>query len=368
MRAMPAQQSRLCASAGRAKKASQLLLPLQRLSDLLLLTSLRPISRVEVDSLKSRIQSLESMLRSQSGTAPSTSMSPPAQSDQSGTGPSAEWSPGALHEGREASLLDPTEPNGKQSTSHHNDYVNPSQAAQPNRYPNSRPHVTFSPDRGGGSSGSPSDSRLVDIMSEGPSKNLIDRLISSSHSVVYDPSSGRLRHSCPIIGFHQFSGTSPDNATAGSREQDRRVERVLRELSADTHDHLMECFWSYYDPVMQVVDRKVFEEDRRMGGALTYSGFLHICILAMGYRYADVKRPDIQKLTLPNKVSTLHREAKYLVEFEFEKPGGIPSVQALLILGQLECGSGRDPVGSMYAGTTFQTHFIYGRSLPRRKT
>jgi hypothetical protein len=194
------------------------------------------------------------------------------------------------------------------------------------------------------------DSPLVELMPEGPSKALIDRLISPSDSALYDRSSGRLRPSCPIIAFHQFSELTPSVATGNSREQDRRVERLLRELDTETHDHLLECFWLYYDPVMQVVDRKVFEEDRKRGNGLTYSGFLHICILAMGYRYADPKRADIQKLTLQNKESTLHREAKYLVEFEFERPGGIPSVQALLILGQLESGCGRDAVGWMYAG------------------
>jgi len=102
---------------------------------------------------------------------------------------------------------------------------------------------------------------------------------------------------------------------------------------------------------MQVVDRAVFEEDMKIGGeSLAYSGFLHICILAMGYKYADTTRPDIQRLSLGNKESTLHKEAKYLVEYEFEKPGGIPSVQALLILGQIETGCGRDAIGWMYAG------------------
>jgi hypothetical protein len=147
--------------------------------------------------------------------------------------------------------------------------------------------------------------------------------------------------------------------TISSREQNRRVERILRELNPETHDHLMECFWSYYDPVMQVVDRVVFEEDRKAGGGLTYSGFLHICILAMGYRYADTTRSDIRKLAQANKESTLHQEAKYLVEFEFEKPGGIPSVQALLILGQLESGSGRDSVGWTYAGIVPQSSPVF---------
>jgi hypothetical protein len=35
---------------------------------------------------------------------------------------------------------------------------------------------------------------------------------------------------------------------------------------------------------------------------------------------------------------------------ELERPGGIPSVQAFLLLGDLECGIGRDNTGWMYAG------------------
>lgn len=200
-------------------------------------------------------------------------------------------------------------------------------------------------------SGNSMTATLADTMTEGPMKTLIDRLTSTDRSVQYDPVSGTLRLTGPTVTLHQFSEADRPLTTTASNEQHRRVERILRELSPATHDHLIESFWSYYDPVMQVVDREVFDEDRIAGGGLTYSGFLHICILAMGYRYADTTRPDIRKLSLANKESTLHREAKYLVEFEFEKPGGIPSVQALLILGQLESGSGRDSIGWTYAGT-----------------
>jgi hypothetical protein len=54
-----------------------------------------------------------------------------------------------------------------------------------------------------------------------------------------------------------------------------------------------------------------------------------------------------------DRESDLHREAKYLFEYELEKPGGIPSVQALLILGDLECGVGRDNTGWMIGGIQF---------------
>jgi hypothetical protein len=289
-----------------------------------------------------------SSLNDQSGAAPSNAVASHTLPNPSERTPSIDMSSQDFHNARP---LATTESHENQSDVRHGDY------RQHNLAPNlemgsiASSNIICSPpcQREGSSSNSP-ESPLADIMSDGPSKVLIDRLTSTDHSFQYDPSSGRLRLSGPTIAFHQFSEMSRNHTTTSSREQNRRVERVLRELNSETHDHLMECFWSYYDPVMQVVDRELFEEDRRAGGGLTYSGLLHICILAMGYRYADTRRPDIQKLALANKESTLHREAKYLVEFEFEKPGGIPSVQALLILGQLESGSGRDSVGWTYAG------------------
>ena len=70
----------------------------------------------------------------------------------------------------------------------------------------------------------------------------------------------------------------------------------------------------------------------------------------MGYRGADMDRDDMKKISLGNRESTLHREAKYMLDIELERPGGIPSVQALLLLSDLECGVGRDNTGWMYSG------------------
>jgi hypothetical protein len=70
----------------------------------------------------------------------------------------------------------------------------------------------------------------------------------------------------------------------------------------------------------------------------------------MGYRFADCSRPDMQRITVAPRESWLHREAKYMLDFELERPGGITSVVALLILGDLECGVGRDNLGWLYAG------------------
>ena len=139
-----------------------------------------------------------------------------------------------------------------------------------------------------------------------------------------------------------------------SREQTKRTDKIIRALPPEVYDYLMELYWSSYNSVLHVVHRKAFEEDKENGGTQNYSGFLNICLLAMGYRFADPNRPETQKIGVWDRESDLHREAKYLFEYELEKPGGIPSVQALLILGDLECGVGRDNTGWMIGGMSLR--------------
>ncbi|KAJ5697829.1 hypothetical protein N7488_011513 [Penicillium malachiteum] len=110
---------------------------------------------------------------------------------------------------------------------------------------------------------------------------------------------------------------------------------------------------------------KAFEEGKDAGAGPFYSGFLHIYILAAGYRFADKQRPDMLSLTLPDRESMLHREAKYMLDYEMERPGGIPFIGALLLLGDLEVGCGRDNVGWLYSGMACRLCFDIGLHLDR---
>lgn len=149
-------------------------------------------------------------------------------------------------------------------------------------------------------------------------------------------------------------------------EQARRAEKIIRTLPLETHDYLMGLFWEHYNAVLHVVHEEAFNEDRENGRTQFYSGFLHICILAMGYRYSDKTRADMQRVALPDRESTLHREAKYMLDLELERPGGIPSVAALLILGDSEVAVGRDNVGWMYAGMAMRLCYDIGLHLDSR--
>jgi hypothetical protein len=142
------------------------------------------------------------------------------------------------------------------------------------------------------------------------------------------------------------------------------IPLLIRDLSPETHDCLMELFWSCHNLVFHIVHKDAFYDDLEQGGTQFYSLFLHICMLAMGFRYADKGRPDIQRLAM-NTVSghissTLHMKAKSLAKVELEKPGGIPSIQAFILLGDLECMTGRDDTGWMFAGMSFRLVFDVG--------
>jgi hypothetical protein len=190
---------------------------------------------------------------------------------------------------------------------------------------------------------------------------MVSRLLSTRGHLSFDQLSGRLRYFGPTTNCHVHSelGNTME-ANGESTEQARRAEKIIRSLPLETYDYLMELFWQCYNPVIHVLHQEAFNEDREAGRTQFYSGFLHVCVLAMGFRSADKTRPDIQRISCPGMESTLHREAKYMLDAELERPGGIPSVVALLLIGDLECGVGRDNIGWLYAGLAVRLAFDIG--------
>jgi hypothetical protein len=201
-------------------------------------------------------------------------------------------------------------------------------------------------------------------------EGILSRLLSTRGHLSFDQISGRLRYYGPTVNSHIYSELEVDDAKSSREtgEQARRAEKVIRTLPMETHDYLMDLFWQHNNSVLHVVHQEAFHEDREAGRTQYYSGFLHICILAMGFRFADKSRADMQRIALPDRESTLHREAKYMLDLELERPGGIPSVAALLILGDSEVGVGRDNVGWMYAGMAMRLCYDIGLHLDSRQS
>lgn len=195
----------------------------------------------------------------------------------------------------------------------------------------------------------------------------VHKLLSTRGHLSFDQLAGRARYFGPTTNCHIYSDVTAgmEESRRQAKEQERRTQRVLSALPQATHDYLLNHFWEYYNSVIHVIHREAFEEGRKAGGGPFYSGFLHICILATGYRFADKQRPDIVSISLPGRESTLHREAKYMLDYEMERPGGIQSIAALLLLGDLEAGCGRDNVGWLYSGMAYRLCFDVGLHLNR---
>ncbi|KEF53682.1 uncharacterized protein A1O9_10082 [Exophiala aquamarina CBS 119918] len=202
------------------------------------------------------------------------------------------------------------------------------------------------------------------------SSSMVSKLLSTTGHLSFDQLSGRLRYFGPVANCHIHSElkAQSEDANRQALEQQRRAEKAIRSISFDTHDYLMSLFWDHYNSVLHVIHQAAFEEEMESGARRFYSGFLHVCVLAMGYRFADKKRPDMIRISLPDKENTLHREAKYMLEYEIEQPGGIPSIVALLLLGDLEAGVGRDNLGWLYAGMANRLCFEIGLHLDTTNT
>ena len=201
-------------------------------------------------------------------------------------------------------------------------------------------------------------------------QSMVKRLLSTRGHLSFDQLSGRLRYFGPTTNCHIYSELNPsDDANQAWVKQQRRAEKVIRSLPAESNDYLLDLFWRNYNSVIHVVHQAAFEKDREDDRTQYYSGFLHICMLAMAYqRFADKSRPDMMRIGLPAKDSTLHKEAKYMLDSELEHPGGILSIQALLLLGDLECGIGRDNLGWLYAGMANRLCFDVGLHLDNQNS
>lgn len=172
---------------------------------------------------------------------------------------------------------------------------------------------------------------------------------------IFDPSAGRSRFFGPTANSHVYAPPSPSPYPREPQSRpDQAAARIIAALRPSAYDHLMRCFWEHYNPALQIVDEVAFEAGRVGHDARFYSSFLHLAMLATGYMFAEWEREDMKGIVgiggVGGRESNLHRELKGLVEGEMEEGGGVPMVQGLLLLSDLESGVGRDGGGWMYSG------------------
>lgn len=198
--------------------------------------------------------------------------------------------------------------------------------------------------------GSPTSSKHASKSDTEEQISTVKNLVPSP--IRFDMSSGRVRYFGPTTSMNVLTTNSP-------RETSERLEAhwpmcmLLRDLTIETHDYLMDLYWTCHNSVLHLIHSDAFYHDLERGGTQFYSVFLHLTVLATGFKYADKSRRDIQQLaaTPGTAGSTIHEKARVFAKLEQDRPGGIPSIQAFGLLADIEFNIGRDDIGWLFAGT-----------------
>jgi len=170
--------------------------------------------------------------------------------------------------------------------------------------------------------------------------------------IKFDMSSGSVRYFGPTSYKSIVTRFGAENSK--NRQSFWPIAALVPGLSPDLHGYLMESYWTCHNSVIHLVHRHAFNEGLKRSTSQFYSNTLHVCMLAEGLRFADVTRTDVKKLKpLGHPRSSLHATAKKLVEADMAKPGGIPFIQALFLLADLETTRGYDDLGWMFSGKDF---------------
>ena len=130
----------------------------------------------------------------------------------------------------------------------------------------------------------------------GSSRLSLQSLLSEIAPLRYNGTTGHLSYVGPATRLQQYGNSlmQPRSAASGPWYLQRRLHHLIEELDVGTHDHLMACFWAFYNQSMKIVDQEGFQRNKvEDGDNVRHSVFLHACCLAMGFRFADNSQPGI---------------------------------------------------------------------------
>lgn len=189
----------------------------------------------------------------------------------------------------------------------------------------------------------------TDLFEAEPVSSVAQKLVPSP--IRFDLSSGRVRCFGPTTNMAITSKASFHNPPNRSISH-WPIFLLVRDLSPETNRYLLDLFWTHHNSIVHLVHLDAFYEDQEEGRSDYYSTFLHLTMLATGFRYADKNRPDIQEFnTSRYRSSTLHQKAKAMAKLELDQSKGIPTIQGLLLLGSLEFMNGDDETGWLHTGS-----------------
>ncbi len=127
---------------------------------------------------------------------------------------------------------------------------------------------------------------------------------------------------------------------------------MIKGLGPTLRGYLLDQSWNLFNSCIPVVHKGAFLASLEEGKGEFCSPQLHLAALAMGFRRADHRHPDILQLSLPGWDSILHKQLRLSIDnlSTHSGPRNITNAQAAIILGQLEWERGRDHSARLYLG------------------
>lgn len=164
---------------------------------------------------------------------------------------------------------------------------------------------------------------------------------------------GELRFFGPTSSLHFSESISSSILNFADIDGAKSISHWRSRIPPETQQQLLDWYWTYHHPVLQVVHKKSFIDGMATGRTQYFSELLLCCIFACGARISD--RPEFRSLSLvandteEDEVPALVKIATALLEIEMKRPS-VTTIQSLLLLSVIDCASSNDTRGWLYTG------------------
>jgi hypothetical protein len=182
--------------------------------------------------------------------------------------------------------------------------------------------------------------------------HLVSGLISTAVYINYEKTKGRLQYFSPTSSLDRYCKEvlRLQSVLPEVGKKSKRPYKVLSEIPEEVDDYLTNLFWTHYNATKNVVGPAAYRRDRESGRSTSYSGFLHLCVLAIGFLFADQEKEELRSFSPGDGTSVFYQEAKYALDAELVDPEGLATIRAMMVLSDLECAYGKEELGWIYTG------------------
>lgn len=129
----------------------------------------------------------------------------------------------------------------------------------------------------------------------------------------------------------------------GIEDLSNKCSEKISSVDRETRHYLEDLFWTQSNSYVPIVSK-----DHVSAGSDMYSSLLHLAVLATGYKFANAEELNVRCLKMDDRQSSLHYSLRTHIDTLAPEEGNLASIQALILLSELEYGCGRYHSSHLY--------------------